>query len=112
MPDPPNDIKQRQSPKSLGHSKQAKEAQGTALPASCNNVVTFPVADEAQAKATAAPYLPEIQQVLDPLSFTPLQLLAAILKAKLRDRIQDEEVHCICQVYYNALESIWGEGKE
>jgi hypothetical protein len=82
-------------------------------PTSCNNVVDFPIANPPQASSSPAPYLPEIQQAIDTtLSLTPLQLLAVILKAKLRDRIKDEEVHCICQVYYDALSSIWGEDEE
>src|SRR5262249_22135675 len=94
-------------------SHRTKAVQRANSPASCNNVIAFPVTDGAQTEATAAPYLPEIQEAIDTtLRLTPLQLLAVIIKAKLRDRIKDEEVHLICQVYYDSLESIIGESEE
>ena len=106
MPSPPNDSKRRQAACSSKRKGQAKDSH-------CANIVTFPVADTMQAAAGTAPYLPEIQQAIDTtLSFTPLQLLAVIIKTLLRERIKDDEVHRICKVYYEALESIWGDEEE
>jgi hypothetical protein len=106
MPHQPNDNKRRRSPNSPKRTSQTNDKRRP-------NVVDFPVANERQAEAGATRYLPEIQQAIDTtISLTPLQLLAVILKAKLRNRIKDEEVHCICQVYYAALSSIWGDKEE
>ena len=44
-----------------------------------------------------------------PIEVTPIQLLGIILKAKLQDRITDEEVETICSVYYKTIEEWWGE---
>lgn len=43
------------------------------------------------------------------IEITPIQLLGVILKAKLQDRISDEEVETICSVYYKTIEEWWGE---
>jgi hypothetical protein len=106
MPRPPNDNKRRRPTNSQKRTSQVNNKRRP-------NVVDFPVANARQAEASATRYLPEIQQALDTtISLTPLQLLAMILKAKLGDRIEDEEVHRICQVFYTGLSIIWGEDEE
>jgi len=47
-----------------------------------------------------------------PIMVTPMQLLAIILKVKLKGRITDEEVETICSVYYKTIEDLWGEPEE
>lgn len=47
-----------------------------------------------------------------PIEVTPIQLLALILKGKLKDRITDEEVDTICSVYYKTVKEWWGEPEE
>jgi len=44
-----------------------------------------------------------------PIRVTPMQLLAIILKVKLKGRITDEEVDTICSVYYQTIKDCWGE---
>jgi hypothetical protein len=84
MPRPPNDYEQR--PK---RTRQARAPNGVKPSRSRKNVVAFPVTDVKQAEAGVAPFLPEIQQAIDnTLSLTPLQLLAVIIKALLRNRIK------------------------
>jgi hypothetical protein len=106
MPRPPNDSKQRRrarAPKRTGQASARHHA----------NVVPFPVAEAPQAWASATPFPPEIQQAIGTtLSLTPIQLLAVTIKAKLGDRIEDEEVQRICQAYYTAVLSIWGDEEE
>ena len=43
-----------------------------------------------------------------PITVTPMQLLAIILKVALKDRATDEEIERICSVYYKAIEDLWG----
>lgn len=106
MPRPPNDSKRRRS-------ARAPKRKGQASVPHRANVVAFPIADAPQAEAGANLLLPEIQQVLDAtISLTPLQLLAVIIKAKLGDRIEEQEVRRICQVYYAGLSLIWGDEEE
>lgn len=113
MPRPPNDSKQRRPARAAKRTRRASAPRRTTSPTSSRNAVAFPVADTPQAGAGAVPFPPEIQQAADiTLSLTPLQLLAVIIKAKLGDRIKDEEVHLICQVYYTALKSIWDDDEE
>lgn len=95
MPRPPNDYERRRPARTAKRTGRASASSG--------NVVAFPVADTPQAGA---------QAIDTTLSLTPLQLLAVIIKAKLGDRIKDEEVHRICQVYYTALMSIWDDDEE
>jgi hypothetical protein len=40
---------------------------------------------------------------------TPIQLLAIVLKAALKDRITEEEVENICSVYYKTVKDWWGD---
>jgi hypothetical protein len=110
---PPNDSKQRRPARAPKRTGQANASPRGNPPTSRTNVVTFPVADLPRAEADADPSLPEIQHALETtISLTPLQLLAMILKAKLGDRIKDEEVQRICQVYYTGLALIWGDEEE
>ena len=110
MSRPPNDSEQRRPARKSKRVIQADTSVRANPPTSRTNVVAFPVTDASRAKPDAAPGLPEIQQAIDtPLSLTPLQLLATILKVILRDRIKDEEVHRICKAYYDSLSSIWGD---
>lgn len=110
MPRSPNDKQRQGAVQSPKRARQTKTPHRTKPPAASKNVAPFSAANAAQAKTNTAPYIPEIQQAIDmTLSFTPLQLLAVIIKALLRDRIKDEEVHRICQVYYDSLASIWGD---
>lgn len=39
---------------------------------------------------------------------TPIQLLALMLRAVLKDRITDEEVETICSTYYKTVKEWWG----
>jgi hypothetical protein len=39
---------------------------------------------------------------------TPIELLAIILKAMLKDRITQDEVDNICSVYYETVQDWWG----
>jgi hypothetical protein len=43
------------------------------------------------------------------IEVTPLQLLGIILKVTLKDRITDEEIKTICDVYYKTVQDWWGE---
>ena len=113
MPRPPNDSKQCRPAHTAKRIRRASTPRRTTSLASSGNAVAFPVADTPQMGVGTAPFLSEIQQAVDiRLSLTPLQLLAVIIKAKLGDRIKDEEVHLICQVYYTALMSIWDDDEE
>lgn len=110
MPRPPNDSKQHRPARTAKRNRRASAARRTTSPTSSRNAVTFPVVDTPQAGAGVVPLLSEIQQAAGiTLSLTPLQLLAVIIKAKLGDRVKDEEVRLICQVYYTALMSIWDD---
>lgn len=54
--------------------------------------------------------VPDIREAEEQrLSFTPLQLLATILKSVLHNRITDEEIARICAVYYDSVLSIWAD---
>ena len=113
MPRPPNDSKQHRPARTEKRTRRASTPRRTTSPTSSRNTVAFPVDDRRQTGVGAAHFLPEIQQPADiTFSLTPLQLLAVIIKAKLGDRVKDEEVHLICQVYYTALVSIWDDDEE
>lgn len=113
MPRPPNDYERRRPARTTRRTSRASASLSTISPTSSGKVVAFPVADTHQAKGDAAPFSPEIQPTIDmALSVTPLELLAVIIKAKLGDRIEDEEVRRICQVYVTALMTIWGDEEE
>jgi hypothetical protein len=106
MPRPPNHSKQRRPARAPKRTDQASARHHA-------NVVAFPVVEEPQAGASVAASPPEIQQAIDTtLSLTPLQLLAVTIKAKLGDRIEEEEVQRICQAYYVAVLTIWGDEEE
>lgn len=47
-----------------------------------------------------------------PVAFTPLLLLATILKCVLRERISDAEIETICVTYYDSITSIWDDEDE
>lgn len=103
MPRPPNDYQHRQPARTAKRTRRAKSPRRTTSLTSSGSVVAFPVTDTPK---------PGAQPIDTTLSLTPLQLLAVIIKAKLGDRIKDEEVHRICQVYYTALMSIWDDNEE
>ena len=113
MPRPPNDSKQRRPARAAKRTRRANASRRTTSPTSSGNAVTCSAAETPQARVGAVPLLSEIQQTADiTLSLTPLQLLAVIIKAKLGERIKDEEVRLICQIYYTALMSIWDDDEE
>jgi hypothetical protein len=99
MPRPPNDYEQRRPARTAKRTRRATAPRRTTSPKASGNAVSFLVTDTPQARGAAE----------DTLSLTPLQLLEVIIKAKLGDRIKDEEAHLICRVYCTALMSIWGD---
>lgn len=46
---------------------------------------------------------------LSPVAFTPLTLLATIMKCVLKERITDKETERICVSYYRAVQDIWDD---
>jgi AraC-like DNA-binding protein len=68
-----------------------------------SNILQFPVGE----KVTDIGFTRSEINRLKNVSLTPLQLLGAILRAKLKDRITDEEVDQICSVYYHTLRDWW-----
>ena len=45
------------------------------------------------------------------LKFTPLGLLAFILKLVLKDRISDKEIKLICNTHRDLIQEYWGKKK-
>ena len=48
---------------------------------------------------------------IEGVKFTPLQLLAFILKLVLKDRITDKEITVITDTHRDLIKEYWGKGK-
>jgi hypothetical protein len=63
-------------------------------------------------RRTSKSRVPAASTQKGPIAFTPLTMLATVLKCVLKDKITDREVERICSSYYKAIQTIWDDDDE
>jgi hypothetical protein len=54
------------------------------------------------------PKSPGVQEAINlAMNFDRARLLAIVLKIVMSDRITDEEIHKVCGIYYDLVDTIW-----
>lgn len=48
----------------------------------------------------------------EPIAFTPLSLLATIIKCILKEKVTQKELDRICKAYFNAVHIMWDDEYE
>jgi hypothetical protein len=94
MPDSPDDSEQSRP------ARKSKRARRISTPHRISSITARLGAIDVDAAA----YSPETWLAVEMLlRLPPPRMLAAVIKMVLRDRINDEELQLVCQLYHNAV---------